>query len=164
MLPHATIADAPALDVLLVPGGQGTRRESENAPLLAWIAKAAGPCRWVTSVCTGALLLAAAGPARGKTVTTHWGYVEALRARGDAGTVVENIRYVRDGNMVTAAGVSAASTWRCGWWDNCTHPRSPGRRSGRWNMIPRRPVPRRCEPQRPRALSACGFCAFDPTG
>jgi transcriptional regulator GlxA family with amidase domain len=107
VLPHATIADAPALDVLLVPGGQGTRRESENAPLLAWIAKAAGPCRWVTSVCTGALLLAAAGPARGKTVTTHWGYVEALRARGDAGTVVENIRYVRDGNIVTAAGVSA---------------------------------------------------------
>lgn len=107
VLPDVTLAEAPALDVLLIPGGQGTRREVENKPLLAWIAKTAADCRWVTSVCTGALLLAAAGPARGKRVTTHWSFVEALRKRGEVGEVLENVRYVRDGNVVTAAGVSA---------------------------------------------------------
>lgn len=107
VVPHATIATAPALDVLLVPGGMGTRREIKNENLLGWIASAARDCRWVTSVCTGSYLLAAAGPARGKRVTTHWAFVEQLRARGDAGEVMENIRYVRDGNVVTSAGVSA---------------------------------------------------------
>jgi len=103
---HA-VADAPPLDLLLVPGGQGTRREIGNKGLLAWIAETAEHCQWVTSVCTGSLLLAEAGPARGKRVTTHWGAIELLRKRGTAGEVVENIRYVRDGNVVTSAGVSA---------------------------------------------------------
>ena len=107
VLPDVALADCPKLDVLLVPGGQGTRREVENTGLLAWIAKTAAGCEWITSVCTGALLLTAAGPARGRRVTTHWGYVSALRERGDAAEVLENIRYVRDGNVVTAAGVSA---------------------------------------------------------
>ena len=107
VLPHATLNQAPALDVLLVPGGQGTRREVKNEALLAWIARSAQDCRWITSVCTGALLLTAAGPARGKRVTTHWGYVSQLRERGEAAEVLENTRYVRDGNVVTAAGVSA---------------------------------------------------------
>lgn len=105
--PHATTADCGKLDIILVPGGQGTRREVSNTALLAWIAKVAADCEWVTSVCTGALLLAAAGPARGKRVTTHWGFVEQLRARGEVAEVLENVRYVRDGNVVTAAGVSA---------------------------------------------------------
>jgi transcriptional regulator GlxA family with amidase domain len=105
--PHVTTADCGKLDILLVPGGQGTRREVSNKALLEWIAKTAAGCQWVTSVCTGALLLAAAGPARGKRVTTHWGFVEQLRARGEVAEVLENVRYVRDGNVVTAAGVSA---------------------------------------------------------
>ncbi len=107
VLPDVTTADCPRLDVLLVPGGQGTRREVGNAALLAWIAKTAETCQWVTSVCTGAMLLTAAGPARGKRVTTHWGFVTQLRARGEAAQVLENLRYVRDHNVVTAAGVSA---------------------------------------------------------
>jgi transcriptional regulator GlxA family with amidase domain len=107
VLPDVTLMDCPKLDVLLVPGGQGTRREVENVSLLAWIARAAADCRWVTSVCTGAMLLTAAGPAKGRRVTTHWGYVEPLRQRGEAAEVLENRRYVRDGNVVTAAGVSA---------------------------------------------------------
>jgi transcriptional regulator GlxA family with amidase domain len=105
--PHVTTADCGKLDILLIPGGQGTRREVSNTRLLEWIAKAAAECEWVTSVCTGALLLAAAGPAKGKRVTTHWGFVETLRARGEVAEVLENVRYVRDGNVVTAAGVSA---------------------------------------------------------
>jgi transcriptional regulator GlxA family with amidase domain len=107
VLPDVRTADCPLLDVLLIPGGQGTRREVNNESLLAWIAKTAAQCRWITSVCTGALLLTAAGPARGKRVTTHWGFIEALRARGEAAEVLGHIRYVRDGNVVTAAGVSA---------------------------------------------------------
>jgi transcriptional regulator GlxA family with amidase domain len=60
----------------------------------------------VTSVCTGSLLLHAAGLAQGKRITTHWKFVDALRERGGA-EVIEGVRYVRDGNLVTAAGVSA---------------------------------------------------------
>jgi len=107
VIPDVTLAQCPPLDVILIPGGQGTRTEVNNRPLLAWIAETARACTWVTSVCTGALLLTAAGPARGKRVTTHWGFAEQLRARGEAAAVLENIRYVRDGNVVTAAGVSA---------------------------------------------------------
>jgi len=127
VLPDATLADAPPLDVLLVPGGMGTRREVENAALLAWIAKAAADCRWVTSVCTGSLLLTAAGPAAKKRVTTHWGFVGALRARGEAAEVLEHIRYVRDGNVVTAAGVSAGidmALWLVGQLHDPPHARA----------------------------------------
>ena len=101
-----SFADAPALDVLLVPGGQGTRRELSNPAVIEWIRKVGAQCQWVTSVCTGALLLHEAGFAKGKRVTTHWAFVEQLRARGDV-TVLDGPRYVRDGNLVTAAGVSA---------------------------------------------------------
>jgi transcriptional regulator GlxA family with amidase domain len=105
--PHATTESCGTLDVLLVPGGMGTRREVENKSLLAWIAGVAGTAKWTTSVCTGALLLTEAGPATGKKVTTHWAFIPTLRERGKAAEVLENYRYVRDGNIVTAAGVSA---------------------------------------------------------
>jgi transcriptional regulator GlxA family with amidase domain len=107
VLPTATTESCGPLDVILVPGGIGTRREAENKALLGWLAAIAADCKWVTSVCTGALLLTAAGPAKGRRVTTHWGFVETLRARKEAAEVLENTRYVRDGNVVTAAGVSA---------------------------------------------------------
>jgi transcriptional regulator GlxA family with amidase domain len=107
VLPDVTFENCPKLDVVLIPGGQGTRREADNKPMLDWIAKVSKDCQWVTSVCTGALLLAAAGPAKGKRVTTHWAFVETLRSRKDVSEVLDNMRYVRDGNVVTAAGVSA---------------------------------------------------------
>ncbi len=106
VIPDHALDDAPEVDVLLVPGGQGTRREVSNARLIEWIRKVGARCQWVTSVCTGALLLHEAGFARGRRVTTHWSFVEQLRARGDV-TVLDGPRYVRDGNVVTAAGVSA---------------------------------------------------------
>jgi transcriptional regulator GlxA family with amidase domain len=102
-----SFADAPELDVRLVPGGQGTRREVNNPALLQWIASVAKECEWVTSVCTGSPLLAEAGPAAGKRITTHWGAVDLVRKRGRAGEVLEGVRYVRDGNVVISAGVSA---------------------------------------------------------
>ena len=106
VIPDHSFADAPVLDVVLVPGGMGTRREVSNSVLMEWLRKVGAGCRWVTSVCTGALLLHEAGFARGKRVTTHWAFVETLRARGEI-TVLEGPRYVRDGNLLTAAGVSA---------------------------------------------------------
>lgn len=107
VLPDLRLEQCAALDVLLIPGGMGTRREAKNESLLAWIARVAEGCSWITSVCTGALLLTAAGPAKGKRVTTHWAFVETLRSRAEASEVLENVRYVRDGKVVTAAGVSA---------------------------------------------------------
>jgi transcriptional regulator GlxA family with amidase domain len=107
VLPDATLAGCGAFDVILIPGGQGTRREVENKSLLEWIERSAKTVKWMTSVCTGSLLLTAAGPAKGKKVTTHWNFVAALRERGEAAQVLDNFRYVQDGNVVTAAGVSA---------------------------------------------------------
>ena len=106
VLPDHTFADAPALDVLVVPGGAGRRREVDNPVLLDWIRTVAPGCTWVTSVCTGAFLLHAAGLAAGKRVTTHWRSIEELRGLPDV-EVLEEIRHVQDGNLVTAAGVSA---------------------------------------------------------
>jgi transcriptional regulator GlxA family with amidase domain len=106
VLPDHTLEDHPPLDVLLVPGGQGTRQEVSNSGLIEWIRKTSAVAGWVTSVCTGALLLHEAGPARGRRVATHHGFEDALEARGDV-TVVRDARYVVDGNLVTSQGVSA---------------------------------------------------------
>lgn len=104
----ASFEEAPAFDVLLIPGGAGTRRERTNPVMLEFLAKQAAGCEWVTSVCTGSAVLEAAKLTAGKCVTTHWAYVEALREHaGGATTILENVRYVRDGSLVTAAGVSA---------------------------------------------------------
>ncbi len=108
---------APPLDVVVVPGGQGSRVEMDNPVMLDWLAKAAEPCRFVTSVCTGSILLCKAGLADGREVTTHWGYIETLRKLAPQVTVRERVRYIRDGRVVTSAGVSAGidmSLWLVG--------------------------------------------------
>jgi transcriptional regulator GlxA family with amidase domain len=106
VLPDHTLTDHPALDVILVPGGQGTRREVLNPAITDWIRDAAAAASWTTSVCTGSLLLHAAGPARGHRVATHYSFEDTLEARGDI-TVVRDARYVVDGSLVTSQGVSA---------------------------------------------------------
>ena len=103
--PHVCFADCPKLDYLLVPGGQGTRQEVNNAVLVEFVASQAKNCKAVLSVCTGSFILHAAGLLSGKTATTHWGSLERLRALGDV-QVVEQ-RFVRDGNVWSSAGVSA---------------------------------------------------------
>jgi transcriptional regulator GlxA family with amidase domain len=99
-------ADAPKLDVLLVPGGEGTRPLATNDHVLNWISATAADCRWITSVCTGALLLAASGVAAGRSLCTHWAFADKLARRGDV-TVLADKRFHQDGNIVSAAGVSA---------------------------------------------------------
>jgi transcriptional regulator GlxA family with amidase domain len=134
--PDHTFEDAPQLDVVLVPGGQGTRTEVYNPALIAWLQKVAPACRWVTSVCTGSLLLQAAGLTDGKRITTHWGFIETLRQNAtlmkqDGATVLDNVRYVRDGDLVTAAGVSAGidmALWLLGQMHNVELARQVQRR------------------------------------
>ena len=106
VLADHTFDNAPKLDVVLVPGGQGSRTEVNNPVLIEWLKRVGAECAWVTSVCTGALILHGAGFAKNKRVTTHWAFVDQLRERGNV-TVIDNMRYVQDGNLVTAAGVSA---------------------------------------------------------
>lgn len=100
----AAIADVPAPDIVLVPGGPGQMALMEDGPLHEWLRKAHETSTWTTSVCTGSLILAAAGLLEGKRATSHWAAMEELGALG-AQPVSE--RVVFDGKIVTAAGVSA---------------------------------------------------------
>jgi len=104
VVPEFTFGNAPALDVLLVPGGPGQLAEMGNETLRAYLRTTAESAALITSVCTGALLLGDAGLLGGKRATTHWLAYEALERLG-ATPVAERI--VRDGNVITAAGVSA---------------------------------------------------------
>lgn len=102
-----TIADCDELDVLLVPGGSGVDDISVDAQLLDWMRRIAQNCSWTTSVCNGVFALAAAGLTGGKKVTTHWAALEALRQTGATGPVLDDVQFVRDGALVSSAGVSA---------------------------------------------------------
>jgi transcriptional regulator GlxA family with amidase domain len=97
----------PPLDVILVPGGLGTRGQMENARHIDFVRKQGERAQYVTSVCTGALVLHRAGFLEGRRATTHWGAIHELRALGGETSVVDNERWVHDGNVITAAGVSA---------------------------------------------------------
>ena len=105
--PDATLADCPPLDVLLVPGGWGTRREIRNAPLLAWIAERGRQVPLLTSVCTGAMLLGHAGLLDGLRATTHWRSLDWMRDSFPQVAVVRDLNVVEDGRVVTSAGISA---------------------------------------------------------
>ena len=114
VLPDHTLDDHPPLDVLLVPGGRGAREvQPRNRVVTDWIAKTSARASWTVGVCTGAFLLHAAGPARGRRVATHWQHEDRLEALGDV-TVVRDARYVVDGDLVTSQGVSAGID--CALW------------------------------------------------
>jgi len=104
LVPHGSFENCPPLDVLLVPGGQGTRREVDNGTLIDFISRQARSCRAVLSVYTGSFLLERAGILSGKKATTHWASLDRLRTLGGV-TVLED-RFTRDGIVWTAAGVS----------------------------------------------------------
>ncbi|KAB1073166.1 DJ-1/PfpI family protein [Methylobacterium planeticum] len=104
LTPTITYGDCPALDVICVPGGVGVNALLTDAPALTFLRDQAAGARFVTSVCTGALVLGAAGLLRGRRATTHWAAHDLLAAFG-AIPVAE--RVVRDGNLVTGGGVTA---------------------------------------------------------
>jgi transcriptional regulator GlxA family with amidase domain len=123
--------NAPTLDLLLIPGGIGTRRELANEVMLEFLREKASQVKWLTSVCTGSAVLESAGLTMGKRITTHWAYLPTLQEKaGDETTVLANVRYVRDGNLVTSAGVSAGidmALWLVGQIFGVPHARNTQR-------------------------------------
>lgn len=105
--PDATLAEGDRYDLLLLPGGRGTRREVGNQPLLDWIARAAAEAEIVASVCTGAALLARAGVLNGRAATTNKLAFDAMVKYGPNTDWRRSARWVEDGRVFTASGVSA---------------------------------------------------------
>ncbi len=104
ILPTATFADVPRADVLCVPGGMGVAQVINHAPALDWVRQVGSEATWVTSVCTGALLLGAAGLLRGYKATTHWAWHDLLSLFGAEPV---QARTVIDRNRATGGGVTA---------------------------------------------------------
>lgn len=104
IVPTVTFADCPQLDVVMVPGGPGQQDLMEDDVVLGFLQRQAKLATYVTSVCTGSLLLGAAGLLRGKRATSHWAAIEHL---APLGAVPVSERVVIDGNIVTGAGVTS---------------------------------------------------------
>ncbi len=104
LVAHKTLAEVLYPDLVIVPGGPGQSDQMENGTLLGWLRTADTATTWTTSVCTGSLLLAAAGLLEGRRATSHWLALEALKQFGAEPT---GERVVFDGKYVTAAGVSS---------------------------------------------------------
>jgi transcriptional regulator GlxA family with amidase domain len=100
---HA-LSEVEAADMVLVPGGPGNRALLDDEEVLDWLRRLDAGTKWTTSVCTGSMVLGAAGLLEGKRATCHWAFLEDLR---EYGTEPVQGRYVEDGKVLTAAGVSA---------------------------------------------------------
>jgi transcriptional regulator GlxA family with amidase domain len=108
VVPTCTIDDHPGFEIIVVPGGFGTRAIYQERPrVIDWIAGQAAVDVVTTSVCTGAALLAKAGVLSGKRSTTHWASIDRLREAHPETTVLDDLRVVDEGKVVTSAGVSA---------------------------------------------------------
>ena len=104
---HCSYGDAPALDVLVYPGGQGTRPHLRDDAQLEWVRRQRAEVALMTSVCTGSLVYAAAGLLRGRPATTHWSALGKLAELDPSIEVRTDDRFVDDGDVVTSAGISA---------------------------------------------------------
>lgn len=104
ILPTATFADVPQADLLCVPGGIGVAKVINHAPALDWVRQVGSDAQWVTSVCTGALILGAAGLLKGYRATTHWAWHDLLALFGAEPV---QARHVIDRNRATGGGVTA---------------------------------------------------------
>lgn len=102
--PTCVFADCPPVDVLCVPGGFGVDQAMNDPDLMAFVKREGGRAKYVTSVCTGAFILGAAGLLDGKRATTHWAFHAEL---AKVGAVPVKARVVRDGNVFTGGGVTA---------------------------------------------------------
>ncbi len=105
--PDVTVADCPPLDILVVPGGWGTRRQIHNPALLAWIGDRGRQVSLLTSVCTGSMLLGHAGLLDGRHATTHWRSLDWMAESFPRVTVERELHVVEDGTVLTSAGISA---------------------------------------------------------
>lgn len=105
--PAYTIADCPRPDILVVPGGLGTRKEMDNPVLCEWIEDRVKEAELTLSVCTGALMLAKAGLLEGLSATTHHDGMELLKELAPEAVVEEEERFIDNGRIVLSAGISA---------------------------------------------------------
>ena len=104
IVPSVTFADCPQLDLVMVPGGPGQQDLMEDPVVLEFLRRQASGAKYVTSVCTGSLVLGAAGLLKGKRATSHWAAIEHLKALG---AIPVSERGVVDGNIITGAGVAS---------------------------------------------------------
>jgi transcriptional regulator GlxA family with amidase domain len=107
VIPDYTFTTCPPLDVLVVPGGWGTRREINNRVLIDWIAQRGRQVETLAGVCTGSMLLGKAGLLDGRRATTHWQSLNWMRESFPAVTVEEHLHVVEDGHVLTCAGIAA---------------------------------------------------------
>lgn len=107
IVPEHTLESVPAPQVLIVPGGQGTRTVLNQASVVDWVRRRAAQAELVASVCTGSLLLAKAGLLAGSPATTHYECFDLLRTLEPTATVREDLRFTDHGQILTAAGISA---------------------------------------------------------
>ncbi|MEJ2609260.1 MAG: DJ-1/PfpI family protein [Candidatus Thiodiazotropha sp.] len=125
VIPQCTFENAPALDVLLVPGANELDAALRSKRSIEWIQQQSQQIDYTTAVCTGALILQQAGLLKNKKATTHWNLIEKLR-KDKTVNVMEEMRYVRDGKIVTAQGVSAGidmALWLIGEIHDPSHAR-----------------------------------------
>ena len=104
---HHSYADSPPLEVLIYPGGRGTRGHLDDEAQLDWVRRQRSAVPLMTSVCTGSLVYAAAGLLTGRPATTHWGSLDVLAELDPTIDVRPDARFVDDGDIITASGVSA---------------------------------------------------------
>jgi transcriptional regulator GlxA family with amidase domain len=108
VLADYSIENAPHFDILIIPGGPGAReREIHNEKVIEWIAERMGDVELMTSVCTGALLLAKAGLLNQKRATTHWASYDRLEKEFPEVDVQRGVKFVDEGNIITSGGISA---------------------------------------------------------
>jgi transcriptional regulator GlxA family with amidase domain len=107
VLPDYTLESHPRIDILVVPGGWGTRREVDNAQLISWIGGVMATAQITASVCTGVFLLARTGRLGRREVTTHWASLDRLATDFPELIVASGVRWVDTGDVVTSAGISA---------------------------------------------------------
>ncbi len=125
IVPDYTFASAPVPDILIVPGTEDPLTILGEKEMLDWVKKTDEKTLWTTSVCTGSFILLASGVARGKKLTTHWMGIEPLKQMNLA-TVIEGVRYVQDGKILSAAGITAGidmSLWLIGQIYGADHAR-----------------------------------------
>lgn len=104
IVPTTGFGDCPQADIICVPGGHGVREAISDTAIVEFVRQQSADAAWVTSVCTGSFVLGAAGLLHGKRATCHWGYTHLLSLFG---ATYEAARVVRDGNLVTAGGVTS---------------------------------------------------------
>ncbi|HHP1049747.1 DJ-1/PfpI family protein [Bacillus cereus group sp. BfR-BA-01354] len=103
-----SIENLPPVDILIIPGGLGARKyEIKNEIVIKWIRQQMKEVKLMTSVCTGALLLAKAGLLEGLKATTHWASIEKFKNEFQNVEVIENVKFVDEGHIITSAGISA---------------------------------------------------------